>query len=497
MKPLYKYLFAIFCLVLLSGCAEELIDKTVTGTIKGTVVKKGSNEPLPNVKIYTAPTTETIFTGTDGTFLLENVPNGDYTVKAELEGYVLKVEPANLKNQDQTVNIVFEMEDDKSLNSPPSVPQLLSPTDNTTDQPLSLMLSWRSADPDKQDSLTYDLIIKNDRNETVQRIADLKENSYQLNNLSFGTKYFWQVVANDGVNEPVFSEVFSFRTVKTPPNRFHYVQKTDGNYVIRSADENNQNFLFTTAAFNSWRPRKNNNAGLVAFMRTAAGNTHIFTAKPDGSEVFQVTTIPIAGFDQKELDFSWSQNGKELLYPNFDRLYRINKDGSGLQLVYKTTDGSLITECDWSADGSRIALKTNDFNGYNVKIYVIDMLGNIQNSILSGVKGAAGGLNFSVDGTKLLYSYDISGFESENYRQMDTHVFIYNLSTGSATDISATTQKPAGTLDLEPRFSPNEAEIIFTNTSNDGISARNIYRMGLSADSRVLMFSNAEMPDWE
>lgn len=497
MKSLYITLMALLCVFTLSSCAEELIDKSITGTIKGTVVKKGSNEPLANVKIYTAPTTETIFTGADGTFLLEKVPVGDYTVKAELEGYLLKVEAANLKNQDQTVNIVFEMEDDDALNTSPSVPELLTPTDAAVEQPLSVMLSWRSTDPDEKDSLTYSLIVKNDRNVTVQKIEDLKENSYQLEDLAFGVKYFWQVVAFDGVNDPVFSEVFSFTTVKTPPNRFHYVQKIDGNYVIKSANETNENFLLTTATFNSWRPRKNNNAGLIAFLRTAGGNTHLFTAKPDGTEVFQVTSIPVAGFDLKEIDFSWSQNGQELLYANFDRLYRINKDGSGLQLVYKTTDGSVITECEWSTDGSRIALKTNDFNGYNVKIYIIDMLGNIQQTVLSDVKGAAGGLNFSVDGTKLLYCYDVSGFENENYRQLDTRIFIYNLTTSTAADISGLNQKPAGTLDIDPRFSPNEAEVIFTNTSNDGISQRNIYRMSVSRENRTLLFSNAEMPDWE
>jgi hypothetical protein len=30
------------------------------------------------------------------------------------------------------------------------------------------------------------------------------------------------------------------------------------------------------------------------------------------------------------MDFAWSTNGKELLYSNFNKLYRINKDGSGL-----------------------------------------------------------------------------------------------------------------------------------------------------------------------
>src|SRR5690606_14937439 len=124
----------------------------------------------------------------------------------------------------------------------------------------------------------------------------------------------------------------------------------------------------------------------------------------------------------QELDFSWSTNGQEFLYANFNKLYRINKDGSGLNLVYTTPDGSMISECDWSYDGSKIALKTNDFNGYNTKIYVIDMAGNVLKTVLSGLPGASGGLNFSVDGQLLLYTRDISGYQdgSGNYRQLDT-----------------------------------------------------------------------------
>ena len=62
-------------------------------------------------------------------------------------------------------------------------------------------------------------------------------------------------------------------------------------------------------------------------------------------------------------------------------------------------------------------------------------------------------------------------------------------------DIS--TEKPSGTNDLEPKFSPNEASVIFTNTSNDGISQKNTYREEISElETRALLFSNAFMPDW-
>lgn len=253
---------------------------------------------------------------------------------------------------------------------------------------------------------------------------------------------------------------------------------------------------------NSWRPKLNNAANLIAFLRTVSGSTQIFTAKKDGSDLKQVTTTqPVLGYNYEDLDFSWSTNGSELLYPSFNKLYKINKDGSGLTLIYTTTDGNFITECDWSNDGSKIVLKTNDVNGYNAKIFIIDTLGNVTKTILTGLPGAAGGLNFSIAGDKLLYTRDITGYENSNHRQLDSRIFLYDLTTNVATDISELSGKALGSNDLDPRFSPNDAEVIFTNTSNDGISQKDIYKLSFNtsntAFTRTLLFSNAEMPDWE
>ncbi|MDQ0475820.1 carboxypeptidase-like regulatory domain-containing protein [Chryseobacterium sp. MDT2-18] len=492
-------LLFLFCI----SCREELVGKVTTGTITGKVVKKGSNAPLSNVKIYTSPTTQTVFTKTDGTFILDNVPLGDYSLKAELTGYLSTFQGVNVKTQDG-ISVVFEMSDDNSLNSPPSVPILLTPVDQSVDQPTSVNLTWSSTDPDAGDSLKlkFKIIVKNSLNNIVFEKDNIKTKNYVLDNLIFGVTYFWQVVADDTVNTPVYSAIQQFKVSDTPNNRFHYVKKAGSNYYIVSSNEAGQNFQFTPNSVNSWRPKLNNDAGLVAFLRTVAGTTQIFTAKKDGSNLKQVTTTqPVLGYNYEDLDFSWSTNGSELLYPSFNKLYKINKDGSGLTLVYTTTDGNFITECDWSNDGSKIALKTNDVNGYNAKIFIIDPLGNILQTILTGQTGAAGGLNFSIAGDKLIFTRDISGYENLNHRQLDSHIFLYNLTTNVSTDISLLSEKPLGSNDLDPRFSPNDAEIIFMNTSNDGISEKSIYKIPLNTlnntSSRTLLFSAAEMPDWE
>ena len=500
MRTRYIFLYITLISLTLFSCKEELVDQVQTGIIKGKVVKRGNNASLSNVKITTSPTTNTVFTSADGSFEITDVPLGDYSVKAEVSGYLNNFQSANLKNPGQMVTITFEMDDDESLNTPPSIPELLSPKDNAVDQPLTVQLSWRSTDPDSLDVLKYKLIIKNNLNTNVLQINDLKETTYTLANLNYGVSYFWQVAVNDGIHDDVYSPVFKFTTNKVPQNRYHFVRKENGNFLIVSADGNGNSFNLTEQSFNSWRPRKNNNSGLIAFLRTNGGNTHIYTAKPDGSEIFKVTGIPVAGFSNLELDFSWSTNGEKFIYPNFNKLYKINKDGSGQELIYTSTDGSIISECDWSYDGTKVAVKTNDINGYNSKIIIIDMLGNILKTVLNNTPGASGGLNFSVDGKYLLYCRDVSQYQDSEYRQLDSRILLYNLLDDTVRDLSEESGKTNGTNDLDPRFSPNNSQIIFTNTSNDGISVRNIMVITVSSGSestRANLFTNGEMPDWE
>lgn len=503
MKTIFRILSILLFSIFLFSCNEDLIEQAQSGTLRGKVVKRGTNVPIENVKIFTAPTTETVFSGTDGTFEIPNMPVGNYSVKAELSGYLTTFQAVNIQKKDQIVTIVFELDDDTSLNTAPTTPQLLSPTDNSVNQPLTVELTWNSTDPDADDVLKYNLTIKNNLDTNVVQVNDLTTNHYTLSNLKFGVSYFWQVSVSDGVHSPVLSAISKFTTNTVPLNRYHYVQKQNGNLLIVSSNELGVNFQFTNSSYNSWRPRKNNNAGLIAFLRTEGGNTHIYTANPDGSNVFKVTTVPVAGFNNNEMDFSWSTNGQEFLYANFNKLYRINKDGSGLNLVYTAPSGTMISECDWSYDGSKIALKTNNVNGYNTQIYIIDMLGNTLKTILSGTLGASGGLNFSVDGNRLLYTRDVSGFEdgSGNYRQLDTRIFVYDFIANTTYDVSAESDKPQGTNDLDPRFSPNNAQIIYTNTSNDNISPKNVEVIDLNSSmtdmTRTVLFTNAEMPDYE
>lgn len=493
-KRIFKFGFLLLILILFS-CGEEVINETGFGVVNGRVLKEITFEPLANAKVSSSPSSSTVVTDANGYFTMSNVPVGTYSFQAQKEGYVTKFEPGTVL-LNAAIEIVFELKVQETDNNPPTIPILALPVDNAVDQPLNAGLAWTSSDPES-DALTYEITLRNDANTNIVTYSDITTPNYTLINLNYATKYYWQVSVSDGVNPPVLSAVSSFRTAIFPNARFLFVRKVNGNNVVMTANDSGNELQISPAAANCYRPRKNTQANKIAFIKSDGAQEHIYTMKPDGSEVFKVTnSVPVTGFNLDYINFSWSGNGSQIIYPNFDKLYRINADGSGLVQLYQTTGGKFISECDWSVDGSLIAIKINDVNGYNAEILIIDQAGNLLNTVLTGVSGAVGGLHFSVNNQKLLFTRDISGYQAPDYRQLDTNIFMYDF--GTALTIQMAVAKPTGSNDLDVRFSPNEADLLFVNTSNDGVSTRYIQKFTIgSAGSRTTLYTNGTMPDWK
>jgi len=496
LNRIYKYSLGLL-LVLLSACSEDRIEGLQTGTIAGVTVVSGSNEVLANVKVFTSPATSTVFTGADGRFTIQNVPEGTYSVQADKDDYQSGFEPANVIPE-VTIEVVFEMMNEVVDNTPPTRPELIAPINNSTDLPLSVDFEWEATDVDVNDILKYTITINNDVDDMVLVFSDIEESIYTVDNLNYGTKYFWQVAVDDGQNEPVLSEVFNFKTTSSPSLDFLYVRKVGDNNVIFAADDADTSLQLTSSSNNSWRPRRHSVTNKIAFLKSVGGSIHLFTMDEDGSGQQQVTNSQaVNGFNFNEIDFTWSPDGTYLLYPSFDKIYKINKDGSGLRVFYQTANGNFITEVTWSKFNNVIAVKTNDSQGYNVEILTMDQMGTSLETVFSGEMGGAGGLDLNVDGTKLLYYYDTSGSELPNYSLQDARLFIYDIP--SQTTFSADTSVIAGFNNIDPRFSPNENVIIYTERGRSANAQSSIYSHDYIASDQNfnLLFENASMPDWE
>ncbi|MDT0678131.1 carboxypeptidase regulatory-like domain-containing protein [Autumnicola musiva] len=495
---LAKYILGFILFGTLLSCSEDTIDSYGSGIITGTVVEEGGNEPVENVRISTNPASSTVFTDENGEFILEDIPEGDYSVEARKEGLLTQFEGVTVM-PDNTVNVIFELLAETANNREPDIPQPLSPEDNATGLGVNVEFVWTSADPDGDD-LTYELELRNSANEEIRTFSNINDTTYTVEGLNYGYKYFWQVKVSDSINT-VLGPVYAFETSGLPAGRYLYVKQVNGNNVIFSSNEEGDEVQLTSSSLNSFRPRKNNATNKIAFLRTIGGQTHVMSMNPDGSNQFQITsTIPVRGYNLEKTGFSWANDGASLVYPNFENLYKVNATGGGTERIYKTQNGNFITDVEVSNDDNTIALLTNDANGYNSSIYTIDADGNRLQTVISGMDGALGGIDLAVDKQTLLFTRDVSGFENANNRQLDSRIFLYTFATGEIRNISE--DKEDGTNDLDPRFSPNEAQVIFVNTSNDGVSQNSILTTDINPDdddsnNRTVLVENAIMPDWE
>jgi len=100
-------------------------------------------------------------------------------------------------------------------NREPNTPSNPSPSNNATNQPLTVTLSWNCSDPDG-DALTYDVYFGTSSNPTTEISNNQSGKTFSKNNLSAGTMYFWKVVAKDSKGATTEGPVWKFTTSSVP-----------------------------------------------------------------------------------------------------------------------------------------------------------------------------------------------------------------------------------------------------------------------------------------
>lgn len=503
-KHLQKIIGIVF-LIIFSACSEETVDEFQFGTLTGKVVNEDDNSSLTNVKITTNPVSTTVFTDTNGEFIIEDIRVGEYSVQAELQEYLTEFESAVI-NEALVTNVVFELGLVESENIAPEQPILITPLDNADNVSSSIEFIWSSGVND-DDEVTYNFELRNEDGDVVQFKEEMRDTTLTVAGLEVGTNYFWQVQALDGINASVQSKLSSFKTRGIGDNRFLYVRNSNGNNVIFSGGEpvsgpgdegaNQNEVMLTNNQKNSYRPRKNNVVEKIAFLRNVGADTHIFTMNFDGSSTRQITSsIPVAGFRQSEIDYTWSSDGEKLFYPFLNKLFSINNDGSGNAEIYSAPDGTFISEIAVNGVDNNMIIKTNNASGYAARIVMINTDDNSEDVIVAeGTNGAMGGLDYSFDGNLILFTRDVSGNENQEYRQLDSRIFEYNVQTMETVEFI--TNKLNGTNDLDPVYSDDGGAVIFVSTSNDGISEKTVVRVKKeTAIVREILFTNSFMPDF-
>lgn len=476
-----------------NACKEESISPQLFGSIAGKVVDAETLQPIVGVSIVTSPATIALFSDAAGEFNIDDIPIGNFSITASKVGYD-RITVTVAVREDQTTNATISM-----VKSPTGTVGKVtdpSPPDGEIDLERDISFSWQRPADDSSSVIKYDLFLYDANAIAPFKVAsDLDDTTFSIEDLKYATTYFWQVDSKIGDTIKTEGDVWSFKTRAFPDYRFIFSSNRDGNYEIYTADTTTQDIIkLTDSPSKDWWPRMSPNRRKIAFSSDASIGYHIYIMDRDGSNAYRVTTLPIAGYHNNGIGFAWAPDGGSLIYSHYNKLYRIDENGSNLRLIATAPAGRHFRECDFSPIGDKILALTVGENPWDNEIYILNTDGSNFTLLVDNLPGIIEAPSFSIDGQNFIFTRDISGFESPDGRQLDTRVYSRSISDTTTTDLSA--NKIPGTNDSYPRFIPDGSKIILTNAVNDGFTPKNVIIINLVGDERNVILQNAEFPDW-
>lgn len=110
-KSIYMvyYCFAgvILLTVMLASCDKPTLGPTLKGSITGVVKDFDSDQPIQNVNITTSPPSSSVVTSSDGSYQLQGIGTGNYTVSASKSGYETNSVTINVQAGQTTQAVIF------------------------------------------------------------------------------------------------------------------------------------------------------------------------------------------------------------------------------------------------------------------------------------------------------------------------------------------------------------------------------------------------------
>ncbi len=485
---LFTLIFALF----LQGCAEDKLEITATGVLDGTVMDFTSEETLYGAVLTTNPPTVSVASDSTGYFKFTTIDVGDYNLIAKKNGYISESVSVSVQ-KDKSTTVVVLMERSSEYNDPPEFTGSFTPSNGATQLPVNLTLSWTATDKNDDDSLIYDVELFESNHENAQLFRGLSDTTLTVEYLRFNTVYYWQVTVSDPYSS-VKSELLTFRTMPLPDNEFMFARMTeDGDYEIFSSDSSESTLVqLTINSADDWQPRLNPLRNKVAYVSHDNLEPHIFTMNRDGTDQRKISKRPVTGYNNPGRGLAWTPSGDRIIYANYNRLSFIQHDGTVEGVIATAPANRHFRDLDCSPDGTLIVALTVGISPDDSEIYLMNSDGSNPVVLVSNLAGIIEAPTFSVDGKQVIFTRDIQGTGTN--RQLNAHIFMVDITGGTPVDLS--TDKPNGTNDTNPRFSPNGAYIIFESASNVIESTKSIWVMDANGNNRKQLFSNAEMPDW-
>ncbi|MGY3088358.1 TolB protein [Hymenobacter sp. UYAg731] len=492
--------FLLICTCLLSACQEDLVAPAYFGTVTGTVLDARTNQPLANATITTSPATSSYVTSAQGKFQITDAPAGRFAITVSKVDYQQVVTNVTV-NDGQTADVSIVLT--KASTAAPTAPNRPTPANQATGQPTTVLLSWRPVGAAASDSLRYDVALFESNNLNQRMLlTNSKDTAVTATSLRYSTTYYWQVTVRNTTGVTARGPIWSFQTVAFPNNRYLFARTVVGNTDIYSADGTATPVQLTFGSTVETAPQLSPSRDLIAYTSNATGLYQLYTMNRDGSNPRQITTLDVDGYNNRGVGYRWSPDGAYFIYTHNDKLYRINRDGTGRVDLATAPAGRNFRECDWTAeDGGHLVVQTVGADIFDSELYIYNTDGTSPRLLVSNLPGRLDSPSFSIDGLTVVYTRDAAGFNATTGRQQDARIFSRRTDgTGTPTDLSTGTNnsgKTLGTNDLTPRFTPDGFHLIFVNRTTDEVAPPEVWTMDLDGKNRTRLFTNAFLPDYK
>jgi Tol biopolymer transport system component len=233
--------------------------------------------------------------------------------------------------------------------------------------------------------------------------------------------------------------------------------------------------------------------GLIVFSSNRSGPWHIWSVRPDGSDLKEITKSQTrqgeGGADENDVDPAIAPDGKSILFSSTRDgkvgVWRMALDGSKME---RLSDGD---QAEWSPDGKRIALRRSE------RIYVRDLAGGAEKCITPEKFAHCSGPAWSPDGKTVAFAC-----------RWDAGNAIYTVAADGGEPVKAYGEQGA----CEPHWSPDGKRLVYetethvATVSPDGKDNRLLTAFGgvqryprWSPDGKFIVFCQgaSERGPWE
>lgn len=186
----------------------------------------------------------------------------------------------NCWNNENPDEIIFSSEDNSNLSEVlynpiandctpvlPNVPNLISPINDSKDQPRQLYLKWHPV----KDADKYEVTFSQDSNFIQNEFMETLSSQIAIYDLEFGTKYYWKVRSHNIVGSSTWSNTYSFSVYDTSKpekvifenydivNTCNDIISWQGSentnfYKVRIFDDNGNSYLFLDSLYENSFP---------------------------------------------------------------------------------------------------------------------------------------------------------------------------------------------------------------------------------------------------